>query len=291
VLTTPHSDQTSLNHDVVVLAAPGIADENLLQLSGGVGAAPSAVGDCEYASGAIVPWGRWRRPSVEERSILAAQTCPRGDGACVSVVRIPARYLALFQSLRDAAGKFRTKAELCQLTTSPSCEAGKNAVVDYVRRTFQPRDRAAAPDKIVAGIRVNSAGLPTVTMHPQTGLLVGLHVDNWYRLPIERRHESPNRICVNIGCQDRFFLFTNMTMDGMCRALKVSPLERLRGATFIGQTFLRLFPSYPVLKLRIRPGEAYIAPTENIVHDASSSEMSEPDVMLSVLGRFATAIE
>jgi hypothetical protein len=33
---------------------------------------------------------------------------------------------------------------------------------------------------------------------------------------------------------------------------------------------MRHWPDYPVVKLRIRPGEAYIAQTENLIHDGST---------------------
>jgi hypothetical protein len=60
--------------------------------------------------------------------------------------------------------------------------------------------------------------------------------------------------------------------------------------TNLARRFLTLFCDYPVLRLRIQPGEAYIAPTENVVHDGSSMEMSVADISLSLRGRLGPAV-
>jgi hypothetical protein len=53
------------------------------------------------------------------------------------------------------------------------------------------------------------------------------------------------------------------------------------------QDFMTLFPSYPVVRVRIHPGEAYVAPTENILHDGSSIDMNAMDITFSIRGRFS----
>ena len=47
---------------------------------------------------------------------------------------------------------------------------------------------------------------------------------------------------------------------------------------------MRAFPDYPVVRLTIRPGEAYIAPTENLIHDGSTLGMTSPDLALHMIG-------
>jgi hypothetical protein len=71
---------------------------------------------------------------------------------------------------------------------------------------------------------------------------------------------------------DRYFLFVPMAVEGMARSLG----PRVRGErlhnymTGLGRAFLSRYPDVPVMRCRVKPGEAYIAPTENIVHDGSS---------------------
>jgi hypothetical protein len=52
---------------------------------------------------------------------------------------------------------------------------------------------------------------------------------------------------------------------------------------------MRQFPTYPVLRLRVKPGEAYIAPTDNLIHDGSSVGKQFPDITIHNLGYFGVA--
>jgi hypothetical protein len=54
----------------------------------------------------------------------------------------------------------------------------------------------------------------------------------------------------------------------------------------IGAAFMSTFPDYPIVRLRLRPGEAYIAPTENVLHDGSSTGVRAINQYLSMRGRF-----
>jgi hypothetical protein len=59
----------------------------------------------------------------------------------------------------------------------------------------------------------------------------------------------------------------------------------------VGHDFMRSFPGYPVLRVRIRPREAYIAPTDNLIHDGSSVGKNYPDIAVHLLGYFGVAPE
>ena len=53
----------------------------------------------------------------------------------------------------------------------------------------------------------------------------------------------------------------------------------------IRQNFLQKYPEYPVIKLRVAPDEAYIAPTENIIHDGCTFGKKFFDVSLTIRGK------
>jgi hypothetical protein len=55
---------------------------------------------------------------------------------------------------------------------------------------------------------------------------------------------------------------------------------------YLGQRFMKACPDYPVVQLRIEPGEAYIFPTDNLIHDASTNGKQFPDITLTFLGCF-----
>lgn len=128
-----------------------------------------------------------------------------------------------------------------------------------------------------------------MTVQPETNELIGLHLDDWYGFALADRARAPNRICINLGREDRFLLFLNMPIGKMCEEVDRAcggKATLADGGTSIGRMFMSLFPSYPAFRARIRPGEAYIAPTECLVHDGSSIEMSTMDVSMQIRGRF-----
>jgi hypothetical protein len=117
------------------------------------------------------------------------------------------------------------------------------------------------------GVSRTPPGLVNATIDPATGKHPGLHVDSWDDLPTARRRESRNRISINLGVTDRYLLFLPMSLTDMVRLAGGSdalPYWK------IGRRALEAGPSVPVVKCRLRPGEAYIAPTETLIHDASS---------------------
>jgi hypothetical protein len=118
-------------------------------------------------------------------------------------------------------------------------------------------------------------GLGTVSRDDATGLLVGLHVDMWARLEgATDAADRPSRLCLNLGAEDRWFLFVNQTVAAMRSRLGRGAVAADPGDD--GRAFLQAFPDYPVLKVRICPGEAYVAATEELLHDGSSYGQSRP---------------
>jgi hypothetical protein len=122
----------------------------------------------------------------------------------------------------------------------------------------------------------NPAGLATVTRDPESGHFVGLHIDTFHGNYDAARSLAGNRVSVNIGAGPRWFLFVPL------------PLRELHGRSGVQDPqadvvtgFLRANPNQAVLRLRVDPGEAYIAPTESMIHDAASGAAED----LHVTGR------
>ena len=222
----------------------------------------------------MVARGPWRPLTASQWRALS----PESESPSLALFALPAAALAPFRELREAAALSR-RGETFRISMRNHNHETR-AFLDYaVDRWGAGRQPAGEP----GGVHVNDPGLEATTINPVGRRRIGLHVDDWYRAPVSRRHMSPNRICVNLGCEDRFFLFLNLPMR---RVYELSGAPRHASGSRAAQAFCRLFPHYPVLKLRMRPGEAYIAPTENLVHDGCSSGMRTPDVTLSLLGRF-----
>jgi len=238
---------------------------------------------------------------MADRSALIAESCPPHYGNAISLIRLPSQLLDPFRSLRAAAAAHRSTEQLLPVIGSEDCSKGTDAILAYLQQRFE-RSTTDEHCGLQDWIRLRPPSLQTVSVDPDTVIvdlgtqaLVGLHVDSWYRreFALTRREHAPNRVCVNLGSTDRFFLFVNVSVGQMYNVVKDKDRNSACGedTTTVGPSsvardFMRSFPSYPVVRVRVRPGEAYVAPTENIAHDGSSIDMNAMDVTLSIRGRF-----
>jgi hypothetical protein len=278
----------------VTLFTGGAEDcEDRVQLSSGTTPAAAAAPGDLYEEDARIPLPGWRSLTAVDRKTLIIESCPRLYGNAISVIRIPSQLLDPFQSLQVAAAKYRSKEKLFPIIRGEDCSMGTAAIIAYLNKFFQPTyiDEACAPQ---GGISARPPKLQTLSMDPSTHALLGLHIDSWYRrdFALNDRPHAPNRVCINLGSKDRFFLFLNTPIGEMYELVKdnkSSPASGY-GPSSIARDFMRAFPFYPAIRLRIRPGEAYIAPTENIAHDGSSIDMNGMDITLTVIGRFGLCL-
>jgi hypothetical protein len=111
----------------------------------------------------------------------------------------------------------------------------------------------------------------------------GLHVDRWERKPLGSYKSARNRVCLNMGPRHRYLVFT--TIDLLAIAARYRIDLTVSVTTLHAQTYLREHPTTPVYRLRIEPGEAYVAPTECLIHDGQASSVAGEWVD-TVFGRF-----
>lgn len=133
------------------------------------------------------------------------------------------------------------------------------------------------------GFRVAKGGALTTSQDHRAGAFVGLHVDSWDGGWAHERGLSRNRCCLNLGCADRSFLFLPFSV----MSLSTKPAGRgpSHSASAISRSLLASNPQVPIIEIILRPGEAYIAPTETIVHDGSSRLSTSVDVTYTLRGR------
>ncbi len=235
-----------------------------------------------YCPRARVPKEDWRTPTVAEDACLMAVSPPTGPGTWISVIRIPDVVMAPLVAL--GLTSIERDRDLGNLAATDCYRDACATVLRYLAR-FSIGD--AQP--ILGGVRANPPGLRTATFDAASNCYIGLHVDNWDHLPLDAKAKATNRIGINVGTEDRYFVYINLGLKRMVDHLAdVAPDERViadQGSS-IGQTFLRAYPSYPVVKLRVGAGEAYVAPTENLMHDGCTVGKRHLDLHLSVRGHF-----
>jgi hypothetical protein len=132
------------------------------------------------------------------------------------------------------------------------------------------------------GLAVQPPGLVTVTINDVLGAYIGLHVDSWDGTSVPQSGAARSRICVNLGEEPRRFQFLPIIFAsqdpqayGLGEGARDALAERIL-ATRGG----------PVLELSLAPGEAYLAPTDNIIHDGCTLGRTTLDYNLNLRGHF-----
>ncbi|AYF74086.1 hypothetical protein D7D52_09655 [Nocardia yunnanensis] len=113
-------------------------------------------------------------------------------------------------------------------------------------------------------------------------------MDDWSNAPVKDRAAAHNRLSINLGDHDRRLLCVNLPLQVMAQTLRDHGHPEGDGASAytLARRFLREFPRYPVTRITIRPGEAYLAPTENMLHDGHAVPDGHLDLQFSCRGRF-----
>jgi hypothetical protein len=237
-----------------------------------------------YRDTAFIPRGPWREPSNLERRLLLAAEPPVNIGAHVTVIRAPDEVLMQFDELRDRVHHYGSADDVRSLLLENPCAAGCDAMMEFARTYL----RSEQPLIEVGSVACKATGLPTSTTD-DTGTYVGLHLDNWYRAELDARENAPNRISINLGTTARYFLYINLPLAAIgALTFQQCPSDSRIHDTQHGlrAVFMSHFRAYPVVRIRLDPGEGYIAPTENLIHDGTTPGEHGSDIQYRVRGRF-----
>lgn len=229
-----------------------------------------------YNPGAFLPRAPWRKPTDWESARLW-QDSGVTNVDFVGITSIPNELLV---ALRKIVSDTQDKDALRQLEPRRIREF-IGPLIDYLRDRF-----AYKSEPFNHGIHVHLPGRETVTVNTANGRYLGLHLDSWDRYPVEVRARSLNRICVNIGAEPRHLLFLNLSLMNVARLAQESQETADHAYDSVGPAFMSRFPGYPIVKVRIAPGEAYLAPTDNVIHDASTVGSKTPSITLTLRGWF-----
>ncbi len=229
--------------------------------------------DAGYRPGAVVPISAWSEPSASERALLLCNEREEvRQGRTVIVARMPETVMEPLRALEAPHLESPERDELCA------------RAVEQLAPFF-----ASRTDLTVPGLQVQAGGLRTATAHPfpEGPALIGLHVDRWHDGAYGCRAHA--QLTINLAPRDRFLVFLNVPVEQLAQefddhAADPAGAPRYTWRPFPPQLNQRC-PSYPLVRVRIRPGEAYIAPTENLVHDVSLEGSPLDDVSFTVRGR------
>lgn len=230
-------------------------------------------GGLPYITSAVVPSEPWRAPDERELELLLCD-----DASSVEM----GRTVAVVPMLPSVVELLRQVPWPTELPPAGAPIVSEEAIVARERVTPMLRRFAASDDGfVVQGLRAQPSGLRTSTTHAFRGgvAVTGMHLDRWHHGPYGC--QSHGQLSVNVGHRDRYFVFVNIPVAVLPTSLS-TPAD---GWLTIPREFARARSSYPIVRVRIRPGEAYLAPTEAIIHDVSLEGSDDTDVCFLLRGR------
>lgn len=265
----------------MVLFSDHIKLDDRLLLSSGTQAVDELIGDTNYRCKGFVPKEPWHLPTSDETKKLIISSPPEYNYNSIAIRKIPLEILNLVSTL-----EFNQEYTLTQHSRNYDCFNKNNVHFKSVILSYFKNLLLSGDNYEILDIYRGPKGLKITSFDPEEKIFVGLHTDNWDNLAWNKRNFARNRICINLGNEARYFLFINLTVATILAKLKSCKFAIEREPSV---NFLTLFHSYPVVKIKLEPGEYYIAPTDNIIHDGSTEGKQYHDLVLTLIGYFRTS--
>jgi hypothetical protein len=247
-------------------------------------------GSLKYDYDAFIPKHTWRNPSLEERQTILAYESERIDySKSILINRLPNSIIE--------------KMELLDLS---KCSDYPSVLNTFKRHSAVVNDFQDELIEILIGysesfenmnfhrIVFNPPSIETLTyfIDGSNLVFVGFHIDRSTVFDFSNVEKSKNRICINVGSEDRIVYFINLTINQMREMLLEYGQVKDEELTpdNVGSFFFKSFPDYPVVKVIQAPYEYYIMPTDNVLHDGSSLGKARHDICLVYLGHLNTYV-
>ena len=258
---------------------------NRIQLSNGVECVP-ALNGMPCKSPVYVARKPWRKPSAEEMDLLMSGNENHENFYFVSLTSIPSYIKKYFEQINLADCK--SVMDINRITQTASYKKALEQTVLYYEK-FAVEKNAAIPHQVYFG----EPNLPHNTFNKKENFFIGMHLDSWEQKSNLERPAARNRICINLGKEPRWLLFYNLSYTDMANLTGFDGafLQQPHNMYEVLYKFFGLYNYYPVIKLQINPYEAYIAPTENIIHDGCTEGTVHKDVNLAIRGYYKMPVD
>jgi hypothetical protein len=277
----------SLLEDIKVVGyETNLADR--LHVNTGVEASNLSGSVFPYTEGGILPNENWSTPTAGDLVVLTVLASPPHASRTIQLVKMPAELLQI--STRLGLHRIISQDDVQRLAIQRSEEF---SFFMAEARAFGESFLSRKDAFFSQSVRCEShKGLRSSTLDQKTGKYIGLHIDNWDSLPMHMRDKARSRLILNLGDEPRFVVFINLTVAKMMEMMSAAEGTLQRGplTEYTGNFFSR-FPLYPVTRLRVEPGEGYIAPVDNLYHDGATTGKKAADVTHSMLGHFCVKSE
>jgi hypothetical protein len=196
---------------------------------------------------------------------------------------------------RDAivpAGDWRPVSEHVAESLKPGAATPDSAIVELVTPpSLGGSARSAGLDSVLSAeflgvFGPQPAGLLTTSFNAKAGgLNIGLHIDYWDKATYAMRARSRRRLCLNLGPGSRYLLVADIDIQDIGLTFGMAPsdvpeVDIVRRYCKAGRP-LRCF------RLRLDPGDGYLAPTELYPHDGATRDCPDASSVAMWLGHWA----
>ena len=233
-------------------------------------------GRCEFASIGLVsgepgydpevllPDDEWA-PLTADQVASLRPPADAADSIVHEVIRLPVSYEELAR-IRQSSVEFRLSDD--------------HQVID-----FDPFNGQYS-SKFIGHVE-SPGGCRTTTVDQRFDRRNGIHLDNWDKRSISERMSSRRRLGVNLGPGHRFLIVATEDIGDIgARYQMAGTCPRTEDV----RDFVRRGGSLGCVRIRIEPGEGYIAPTELVPHDGSTSGGNLPSRIAFWLGHWPAGV-
>lgn len=147
--------------------------------------------------------------------------------------------------------------------------------------------KVTAKEMYTHELMVNPPHLDSTSYDYENEKFIGLHIDTHQKLNLEDRGKGFQLCGINLGESERYFYFVDLTVEEMCKKLEIEDLQEYSKIKKLTEKFLSTFPDYPIYRVTVKPNQAYIALTQNIIHDGASNRDGNPDIAFFLAGYFS----
>lgn len=221
-------------------------------------------GEPGYDPEVLLPDDEWA-PLTPDQVASLRPPAHADDSVLHEVIRLPVEYEEL-QRIRQKSVEFRLSDD--------------QQFID-----FDPFDGKYA-SKFIGHVE-SPGGYRTTTVDQRFDRRNGIHLDNWDQRSISERMSSRRRLGVNLGPGHRYLIVATEDIGDIgARYQMAGTCPRTEDI----RDFIRQGGTLNCVRIRIEPGEGYIAPTELVPHDGSTSGASQPSRIAFWLGHWPAGV-
>lgn len=165
----------------------------------------------------------------------------------------------------------------------PIDRTAAHAMIPIAASDFDPFAGRYAADFL--GYVDQDPGLRTSTIDQSQDLRIGIHLDNFDKLSLAERTTGRRRLAVNFGSGPRHLLLATIDVLDVCLVNNPHQLSRYPHTDDL-RSYVGDRQPLTVLRIRLDPGQGYIAPTELLPHDGSTLAASTPSRIAFWLGHW-----